>query len=86
MHRIEKALAWPLNNAKLFISKAIPKLYRDKIKLSMDQFPFGKVDGIDAWSYLYDENMMNPHEMRQHFATSQISFKRPIETMKTPIG
>jgi len=84
--RIEKAIVWPLNNAKVHISKAIPKIYRDKFILSMDQFPFGKVDGIDCFSYLYDEEIMNPNDMQRFRASSGISFKRPIEQMKTPIG
>lgn len=86
MARIEKGLVWPLNNAKLHMSKAVPKIYRDKIRMSMDQFPFGKVDGIDAWSYLYDETMMNPQDMQRFQQASQVSFKREIYKMKTPIG
>jgi len=84
--RIEKGLAWPLNNGKLFMSKSIPVKTRDKIKLSMDQFPFGLVDGIDAWSYIYDPDMMNPDDMKQYVQSSTISFKRDSYKMKTTIG
>lgn len=84
--RIEKALAWPLNNAKLHMSKSVPKIYRDKIRLSMDQFPFGKLDGLDGWSYLYDNEMMNADDLKRYGAASTVSFKREGYKMKTPVG
>jgi hypothetical protein len=53
--RIERALAYPLFNGKLFMSKAVPKIYRDKIKEEAETFPYGiHDDGLDMWSYLYD--------------------------------
>ena len=52
--RILAALDTPLNNGKLHMSMSIPAATREKIKLEIDQFPFGKKDILDAWSYLYD--------------------------------
>jgi len=52
--RIESALAWPLNNGKLHISKAVPHAYRERLKWEMEKFPFWHDDGLDALSYLYD--------------------------------
>ncbi len=52
--RIESALAWPLYNGKIYISKSVPSVYRDRLKNEMDKFPFWHEDGLDALSYLYD--------------------------------
>ncbi len=52
--RIESALSWPLDNGKLFMSKDIPSMYRDKMRQEMDGFPFTHPDGVDALAYLYD--------------------------------
>ncbi len=52
--RIESALAWPLYNSKLFISKDVPSVYRERLRNEMDKFPLWKRDGIDALSYVYD--------------------------------
>ena len=52
--RIESALAWPLNNGKLHVSKAVPYTYRERLKREMEKFPFWHDDGLDALSYLYD--------------------------------
>lgn len=52
--RIETNLEWPLNNGKIFISKAIPVGFRERLKLEMRKFPFWKDDGLDALSYAYD--------------------------------
>ena len=52
--RIEKALAWPLSNGKVYISTSVPKAYRDRIRLEMDKFPCWHDDGIDALAYVYD--------------------------------
>ena len=53
--RIERALAYPLYNGKLFMSKSVPKVFRDKLRLEMDTFPYAvHDDGLDMWSYLYD--------------------------------
>jgi hypothetical protein len=52
--RIESALAWPLYNSKIFISKDVPSVYRERLRDEMDKFPLWKRDGIDALSYLYD--------------------------------
>jgi hypothetical protein len=53
--RIESALAWPLVNGKIHISTAIPKMYRDKLRQELDDFPFASNDdGADVLSYVYD--------------------------------
>lgn len=52
--RIEAALAWPLYNGKIFISRDVKKIYRERFTAEMDKFPFWHDDGIDAASYLYD--------------------------------
>lgn len=53
--RIERALATPLYNGKLFMSKSVSSIYRDKIRAEADTFPYGiHDDGLDMWSYLYD--------------------------------
>ena len=55
IQRIESALAWPLYNGKIHISSEVPNMYRERFKVEMNQFPFGKhEDGIDALSYIYD--------------------------------
>lgn len=54
IHRITSALAWPLANSKLMVSDAIPLRYRERIKDEIEKFPFWKLDGIDALSYVYD--------------------------------
>lgn len=54
VRRIEAALAWPLDNGKLFMSKDIPSMYRQKLRMEMDGFPFAHPDGLDALAYLYD--------------------------------
>lgn len=52
--RIESALAWPLYNGRVFISRAVPSAYRDRLKEEMDKFPYWHDDGLDSLSYLYD--------------------------------
>jgi hypothetical protein len=53
--RIERGLATPLYHSKLFMSKAVPLVYREKIRQEADTFPYGiRDDGLDDWSYLYD--------------------------------
>ena len=52
--RIESALAWPLYNSKIFISKAVPAVYVDRFKMEMDKFPCWHDDGLDSASYLFD--------------------------------
>ena len=52
--RIENAIAYPLFNGKIYMSKEIPQRYRQRIKDEMDQFPFWHPNALDALSYLYD--------------------------------
>lgn len=54
VERIESNLIWPLNNGKIRISKAIPAVYRDRLRTEMERFPMWHDDGIDALSYVYD--------------------------------
>ena len=51
--RIEKALPWPMYNGKIFISNAVPQVYRDRIRDEADQFPFWHDDALTCLSYLY---------------------------------
>ncbi|MGA2467632.1 MAG: hypothetical protein ABSH06_25210, partial [Thermodesulfobacteriota bacterium] len=68
---IESALAWPLNNGKLHVSKAVPYAYRERLKWEMEKFPFWHDDGLDALSYLYD-------------IIKDFRFQRPLPPLKTP--
>ena len=52
--RIESALAWPLYNSKIFLSKDVPEVYRNRFRTEMDKFPYWHDDALDAASYLYD--------------------------------
>lgn len=52
--RIEQNVAWPLNNGKIFISKAIPNAYRERLRLEMQKFPYWRDDGLDMLAYGYD--------------------------------
>jgi len=69
--RIESAIAWPLNNGKLHVSKAVPYTYRERLKWEMEKFPFWHDDGLDALSYLYD-------------IIKDFRFQRPLPPLKTP--
>jgi hypothetical protein len=50
---IESAIAWPLANARIRYSSAIPQPYIDRLKSEMDKFPFWHDDGLDLLKYLY---------------------------------
>jgi hypothetical protein len=52
--RIENNLVWPLNNGKIFLSSAVPSVYRDRMQMEMEKFPFWKDDILDVLSYVYD--------------------------------
>jgi hypothetical protein len=52
--RIENALAFPLYNGLMKISTAIPSVYRDRIRMELDKFPFWHDDALDSMAYLYD--------------------------------
>ena len=52
--RIEQALAWPLNNGKIFFCDVVPVGYRERIMSELNKFPYWHDDAIDAFSYLYD--------------------------------
>jgi hypothetical protein len=51
---IESALAWPLNNGKLYYSDECPSNYIDRLTMEMRNFPFWHDDGINMLAYLYD--------------------------------
>lgn len=51
---IEDAVAWPLNNGKLFYSTSIQKSYIDRLKLEMTNFPAWHDDALNILAYLYD--------------------------------
>lgn len=53
-NRIESNLVWPLNNGKVYISRAVPDVYRARLKSEMEKFPYWHDDGLDALSYVYD--------------------------------
>jgi hypothetical protein len=52
--RIENALAFPLYNGLMKISTAVPSVYRDRIRMELDKFPFWHDDALDSMAYLYD--------------------------------
>lgn len=52
--RIESNLSWPLANGKIKISTAIPKAFRERLKLELEKFPFWHDDGLDLCAYAYD--------------------------------
>lgn len=52
--RIESAIAWALNNGKIFLYSKVSSVYKDKLRNEMSEFPYGHDDGIDALSYVYD--------------------------------
>lgn len=51
---IEGAVAWPLNNSKLFYSSEIPNCYVDRLKMEMNNFPLWHDDALNTIAYLYD--------------------------------
>lgn len=53
-YRIETALTWPLNNARIHLSTALPPEILEKLKNECDKFPFFHVDILDMLAYLYD--------------------------------
>lgn len=53
-NRIESNLVWPLNNGKVHISKAVPEVYRARLRAEMERFPWWHDDGLDSVSYVYD--------------------------------
>lgn len=52
---IESALSWPLNNGKMHIVTSIPYVYRERLKMEMDNFPYwSHDDGLNMLAYLND--------------------------------
>ncbi len=51
---IEGAVAWPLNNSKLFYSSEVPARYIDRLKMEMQNFPLWHDDALNILAYLYD--------------------------------
>jgi hypothetical protein len=52
---IESALAWPLNNSKIFYSTAIPMNYIERLKMELRNFPVWHDDGMNMIAYLYTQ-------------------------------
>lgn len=52
---IESALAWPLNNGKIFYSSAVPMNYIERLKMEMRNFPVWHDDGMNMMAYLYSQ-------------------------------
>jgi hypothetical protein len=52
--RIEQALGWPLSNSKIFMSRAIPVEYRERLREELRRFPFWRDDACDSLAYIYD--------------------------------
>lgn len=52
--RIEKALAWPLANSKIFYVEDIPSAYIERLSEEQERFPYWHDDGLDMLSYVYD--------------------------------
>jgi len=52
---IESALAWPLNNGKIFYSTAIPANYIERLKMELRNFPVWHDDGMNMIAYLYTQ-------------------------------
>ena len=65
---IEDALAWPLNNGKLFYSTSIPYAFIERLKLEMTNHPVWHDDALNIWAYLYDVTANVPIE---NFVTTQ---------------
>lgn len=63
--RVEKALSWPLHNGKIYINKMIPTTVIEEIMTEFEVFPYGKYDGLDAWSYIGDVVRDMPLVMRK---------------------
>ena len=82
--RILNALSWPLNNAKLHISKSVPNAYRERLKMEMDRFPYWKKDGLDALSYLYD--MIKDANLTRYSIASQYDYSQPKYRIPTVCG
>jgi len=51
---IEGALAWPLNNGKLYYSTRIKPKYIERLKQEMANHPRWNDDGLNMMAYLYD--------------------------------
>lgn len=82
--RISQALEWPLNNGKLHISTAVHTTVRDRLKTEMDQFPYGKKDGLDCLAYFYDmvRNYRFPLVGQEKALYERVkeSYRRPVQT------
>jgi hypothetical protein len=51
---ISGALAWPLNNGKLFYSTEVPTPYIERLKMEMENFPLWHDDALNVLAYVYD--------------------------------
>ncbi len=51
---IESALAWPLNNGKLYYADDIPAPFLERLKMEMENFPVWNDDVLNMIAYIYD--------------------------------
>jgi hypothetical protein len=77
--RIKRGLSTPFSLGKIHIAANIPYEYRERLKLEMDQFPFGAHDGgIDCLSwYRKIMNTLHFDEMVDTKDIIKISHKLP---------
>lgn len=52
---IESALAWPLNNGKIFYSTAVPSNFIERLRIEMRNFPVWHDDVMNMLAYLYSQ-------------------------------
>ena len=74
VHRITSALQWALNNSCIFLSKAIAKMHRDRLKEEMIKFPAWHDDGLDALAYVYD--MMSDYNFQAYTKVKPYDYKK----------
>ena len=77
IERIMKALEWPLFNSKIFMSKKVPIVYRERLLTELSRFPFWHDDGLDALSYIYD--MINEYHFSYYIYENE---EKPFEQEK----
>jgi len=74
--RIEDAISKPLYGSKLFISKNIDNVYRQRIKNELDMFPRWKDDALDVLSYFYDMIIENKYWLKPKQKINYNLFKK----------
>jgi len=82
--RISSNLAWPLNNSKVHISKAVSPKVRQRIRDEMTKFPVWKMDGIDCAAYLWD--IIHTLNLAMSAGDRDVRFVRPGFSRKTSVA